>query len=146
MQVTVQDTPFDPGELLSAFIAQAEGAGAVVSFTSVTRDLAGGLEHMQIEHYPAMTERALSDIRIAAITRFDLTGAWIVHRFGRLAPSEVIMMVLTAAPHRADAFAGAEFLMDYLKSQAPFWKKEVTQGGAQWVAARDEDEDALKRW
>jgi molybdopterin synthase catalytic subunit len=146
MQVTVQEAPFDPGEMLSAFTAEAGGAGAVVSFTGIVRDLEGCLGHMEIEHYPAMTARALHDIRSEAVARFHLTAARVVHRFGRLAPGETIMMVLTAAPHRADAFAAAEFLMDYLKSRAPFWKKEVTAEGGTWVAARDEDEEALGRW
>lgn len=146
MEVRVQEATFDVGQELNAFAKTAEGSGAVVSFTGITRDIAGGLRHMEIEHYPGMTERALGDIRLEAITRFDLTGARIIHRYGRLAPNEVIMMVLTAAPHRADAFKGAEFLMDYLKSRAPFWKREVTADGAEWVAAKDEDEDALNRW
>ncbi|NNK15591.1 MAG: molybdenum cofactor biosynthesis protein MoaE [Sulfitobacter sp.] len=146
MEISVQEATFDVGQELNAFARTAEGSGAVVSFTGITRDIAGGLRHMEIEHYPGMTERALGDIRLEAITRFDLTGARIIHRYGRLAPNEVIMMVLTAAPHRADAFKGAEFLMDYLKSRAPFWKREVTADGAEWVAAKDEDEDALKRW
>jgi len=146
MQVTVQEAPFDPGAVLSSFTAEAGGAGAVVSFTGIVRDAGGGLDHMEIEHYPAMTEQALRDFRIEAMTRFGLTNAWVVHRFGRLGPGETIMMVLTAAPHRADAFAGAEFLMDYLKSRAPFWKKEVTAEGGTWVTARDEDEAALGRW
>ena len=146
MEVSVQEATFDVGQELNAFAKTAEGSGAVVSFTGITRDIAGGLKHMEIEYYPGMTERALSDIRQEAIARFDLAGARIIHRYGRLAPNEVIMMVLTAAPHRADAFKGAEFLMDYLKSRAPFWKREVTADGAEWVAAKDEDEDALKRW
>lgn len=148
MQVTVQDAPFDAGEMLSAFTAQhADGSGAVVSFTGLVRDLTGGgLAHMEIEHYPGMTETAIGDIRLEAVMRFNLTGAWVIHRHGRLAPGEVIMMVLTAAGHRAEAFQGADFLMDYLKSRAPFWKKEVTAKGAAWVAAKDADEDALSRW
>ncbi len=146
MEIRVQEARFDAGAELTAFTAAAEGAGAVVSFTGITRDVTGGLRHMEIEHYPAMTERALADIRAEAIGRFGLADAWIIHRHGRLAPGETIMMVLTAARHRADAFAGAEFLMDYLKSRAPFWKKEVTDAGENWVASRDEDEDALRRW
>ncbi len=146
MQVSVQEAGFDVGAELSAFTTEADGSGAIVSFTGVTRNLAGALQHMEIEHYPGMTERALGDIRLEAITRFDLTGARIIHRYGRLGPGEVIMMVLTAAPHRKDAFDAAEFLMDYLKSRAPFWKREITADGATWVAARDEDEDALTRW
>jgi molybdopterin synthase catalytic subunit len=145
--VRVQEAPFDPGAELNAFTFQVAGAGAVVSFSGITRDLAtGDLEVMEIEHYPGMTEKALSAIREEAMARFGLAGAMILHRYGRLEPGAPIMMVATAARHRADAFAGAEFLMDYLKSRAPFWKKEVTRGGAAWVAARDEDEDALSRW
>ena len=146
--VRVQEAAFDAGAELNAFTASVTGtAGAVVSFSGITRDLASGdLDVMEIEHYPGMTEKALAAIRQDAMARFGLSGAMILHRFGRLAPGETIMMVATAARHRADAFEGAEFLMDYLKSRAPFWKKEVTGQGAQWVAARDEDEEALSRW
>lgn len=146
MLVQVQDAPFDPGETLRDFTAQAKGAGAVVSFTGITRDVSAGLKHMQIEHYPGMTESALEEIREQAITRFALTSAMVIHRYGKLAPDEVIMMVLTAAPHRKDAFAAADYLMDYLKSRAPFWKQEVTADGSEWVAAKAEDEDALQQW
>ena len=93
-----------------------------------------------------MTEKALTKIRDDAMTRFSLDAALIIHRHGALRPGEQIMMVATAARHRADAFAGAEFLMDYLKSRAPFWKKETGTDGTSWVDARDEDEDALRRW
>jgi molybdopterin synthase catalytic subunit len=139
--------PFDPGAELTAFIAAHPGAGGVVSFTGIVRDAdEGALRHMEIEHYPGMTERALADIRARACARWPLSGALILHRYGTLRPGEVIMMVATAARHRADAYAAAEFLMDYLKSRAPFWKKEVTADGADWVAAKDCDEDALTRW
>ncbi|MEQ8367573.1 MAG: molybdenum cofactor biosynthesis protein MoaE [Roseicyclus sp.] len=135
------------GAELNTFADSVQGAGAVVSFSGITRDLAGGgLAVMEIEHYPGMTEKALTAIRSEAITRFGLIDAMILHRFGPLAPSDPIMMVATAAPHRADAFQAAELLMDYLKSSAPFWKKEVTASGEAWVAAKDEDEDALGRW
>jgi molybdopterin synthase catalytic subunit len=145
--VRVQQAPFDAGAELNAFTGRVSGAGAVVSFSGITRDLASGdLDVMEIEHYPGMTEKALDAIRAEALARFGLADAMILHRYGRLNPGEPIMMVATAARHRADAFAGAEFLMDYLKSRAPFWKKEVTAGGAEWVAARDEDEAALSRW
>ncbi len=145
--VRVQQAAFAMGDELEAFARSVEGAGAVVSFSGITRDVASGdLEAMEIEHYPGMTERALERIRGEAVDRFGLTGAMILHRHGRLAPGEPIMMVCTAARHRADAFAAAEFLMDYLKSRAPFWKKEITDRGAEWVAARDEDEAALGRW
>lgn len=146
-RIRVQAGPFDMGAELNAFAAGLSGAGAVVSFTGITRDLAGGdLAVMEIEHYPGMTEAALAAIRAEAMARFALTDAMILHRFGPLHPADPIMMVATAAPHRADAFAAAEFLMDYLKSRAPFWKKEVTATGAAWVQARPEDEDALARW
>ncbi|GGL54089.1 molybdenum cofactor biosynthesis protein MoaE [Wenxinia marina] len=146
MSVLVTEAAFDAGAELKDFTAGAEGAGGVVSFTGVVRDVAGGLSHMEIEHYPGMTERAIAAMRDDAMARFSLTAARVIHRHGRLAPGETIMMVLTAAPHRGDAFAAAEFLMDWLKSRAPFWKKEVTADGAEWVAAKDADEDALTRW
>lgn len=144
--VRVEAAVFAPGAELDAFRARVSGAGAVVSFTGIVRDVAGGLVAMEIEHYPGMTARAIGAMVEEAQARWSLTGAQVIHRFGRLAPGEVIMMVATAAPHRADAFHSAEFLMDYLKSRAPFWKKEVTRHGADWVAARDEDETALTRW
>ncbi len=144
MGVIVQAEPFDPGAELNAF--EAGAAGAVVSFTGVVRDVAAGLVAMEIEHYPAMTQSAIQAIVEDAIARFDLSAAHVIHRHGRLTPGEAIMMVLTAAPHRKDAFAGAEFLMDYLKSRAPFWKKEITQEGETWVEATAEDEGALGRW
>lgn len=139
--------PFDPGAELTAFTVANPGSGGIVSFTGIVRDADHGrLLHMEIEHYPAMTARALADIQERACARWPLDGALIVHRHGTLRPGEVIMMVATAARHRADAFAAAEFLMDYLKSRAPFWKKEVTDQGARWVDARAMDEDALGRW
>jgi molybdopterin synthase catalytic subunit len=145
--IRVQSAPFDMGAELNAFAASLPGAGAVVSFSGLTRDLASGdLQVMEIEHYPGMTEAALAAIREQAIARFALVDAMILHRYGPLAPADPIMMVATAARHRADAFAAAEFLMDYLKSRAPFWKKEITAKGAEWVAAHDQDEAALARW
>ncbi|EAR50345.1 Molybdopterin converting factor subunit 2 [Oceanicola granulosus HTCC2516] len=146
MSVRVQPEPFDAGAELNAFAARASGAGAVVTFTGLVRDISGGLAHMEIEHYPGMTERAISSIVAEATERFGLDAALVIHRHGRLAPAEPIMMVATAARHRGSAFEAAVFLMDYLKSRAPFWKKEVTADGAEWVAARDEDEAALSRW
>ena len=146
MVVRVQATAFDYGAESAAFAAGARGAGAVVTFAGLVRDNAGALTGMEIEHYPGMTERALAAIESEAVTRWSLEAALIIHRHGPLAPGDMIMMVATAARHRAEAFAAAEFLMDYLKSRAPFWKKEFTADRADWVAARDEDEDALKRW
>ena len=145
MRVVVQEAAFDLGEEARAFATGASGAGAVVTFTGVVRG-DGGMAAMEIEHYPAMTEKAIAGIAAQAVERWALVDALVIHRYGRLAVGEAIMMVATAAPHRADAFAAAEFLMDYLKSRAPFWKKEIGADGTSWVAARSEDEDALKRW
>jgi molybdopterin synthase catalytic subunit len=147
MRVRVQAEAFDTGAEVGAFVARQSGAGAVVTFTGLVRDLpGGGLDRMEIEHYPGMTERAIGQIVDQALARWALLDAMVIHRFGALVPDAPIMMVATAAPHRADAFQAADFLMDYLKSRAPFWKKEVGRGGAEWVAARDADEDALRRW
>lgn len=146
MDVRVQMAAFDAGAELNAFSARVQGAGAVVSFTGIVRDVAGGLQHMEIEHYPGMTETAIAQIAGEAQARWTLADVLVIHRHGRLAPQEPIMMVATASAHRADAFAAADFLMDYLKSRAPFWKKELTADGAEWVAAKATDEDALNRW
>ena len=146
MTVRVQAESFDPGAELAEFAAGRTDIGAQVSFTGLVRDDTGDLRHMEIEHYPAMTEKAIAAIEAEAVARWRLQASLIIHRYGRLGAGERIMMVATAASHRADAFAAAEFLMDYLKSRAPFWKKEVTADGDGWVAASDGDEDALKRW
>ena len=146
MVIRVQPEPFDPGVELNSFTAHTSGAGAVVSFTGLVRDVAGGLSGMEIEHYPGMTEKALGTIRTEAMQRWDLTDAMVIHRHGKLQAHDMIMMVATASKHRKDAFEAAEFLMDYLKSRAPFWKKEQTDEGTDWVASKTEDEEALKRW
>jgi molybdopterin synthase catalytic subunit len=146
MVVRVQSAPFDYGAECGSFATAVQGAGAIVTFAGVVRDTDAGLQVMEIEHYPGMTERALARIEDEARTRWSLSDALILHRYGRLHPGETIMMVATAARHRADAFAAAEFLMDFLKSRAPFWKKEHSRAGADWVTARAEDEAALRRW
>ena len=147
MRVVVQEQPFDFGAEAADFASGRHDMGAVVTFTGIVRDLAGGgLQAMEIEHYPGMTQKALEKIAIEAVNRWSLGDALVIHRFGRMEPGEQIMMVATAAPHRKDAFEAAEFLMDYLKSRAPFWKKEHTAQDAGWVAAKDEDEAALTRW
>lgn len=145
MKIAVQSQAFDLGAEVAAFSSRVAGAGAVVTFTGIVRP-DGGLTGMEIEHYPGMTEAAIAEMVGAAVARWGLADAAVIHRFGRLPPGAPIMMVLTAAPHRRAAFEAAEFLMDYLKSRAPFWKKEITATGAEWVAATCEDEDALKRW
>ena len=147
MRVAVQEEPFDLGAESAAFAAGHRDMGAIVTFTGVVRDLPETpMEAMEIEHYPGMTEKALKEITEQAMARFSLGDALVIHRFGRLTPGEMIMMVATAARHRKDAFEAAEFLMDYLKSRAPFWKREVSASGAEWVQAKDEDEEALARW
>ena len=146
MQVRVQPEPFDAGDELNRFTAASGNAGAIVSFTGITRDVSAGLKVMEIEHYPGMTERAIEAITNEAMTRWSLENALVIHRHGPMRPLDSIMMVATASKHRADAFAAADFLMDYLKSRAPFWKKEQTADDDTWVEAKDTDEDALKRW
>ena len=145
MPVRVQEAAFDAGAELNAF-SSGDGVGAIVSFTGIVRDTDGTLDAMEIEHYPGMTERAIQTIVDDAKTHWMLQDALVIHRFGRLLVGAPIMMVATKSAHRADAFAAADFLMDYLKSRAPFWKKEVTADGSAWVAAKDADEDALNRW
>ena len=147
MAIRVQAEPFEMGAEADAFAAAQADAGAIVTFTGVVRDLpGGGLDRMEIEHYPGMTERALGRIAADAMARWDLSDALVIHRHGEMRAGDLIMMVATAARHRKDAFEAAEFLMDYLKSRAPFWKKEHGAAGGDWVAARDADEDALERW
>ena len=148
MRLLVQEAAFDLGAEANGFAASlsGSGAGAIVTFSGVVRDNGGTLRAMEIEHYPGMTEKAISAIMDQAMARWSLADALVIHRYGVLAAGEPIMMVATAAPHRADAFEAAEFLMDYLKSRAPFWKKEIGAKGADWVAAKDSDEAALTRW
>ncbi|WP_298676722.1 molybdenum cofactor biosynthesis protein MoaE [uncultured Lentibacter sp.] len=147
MEVRVQEEPFDLGLESVVFANKTSASGAVVTFTGVVRDTPEGtLDYMDIEHYPGMTEAALRQIAQDALTKWSLEDATIIHRFGKMHAGEMIMMVATAARHRKDAFEAAEYLMDFLKSRAPFWKKEVSKNGASWVAARDEDETALTRW
>ena len=147
MRVVVQEAPFDFGAEAAGFAAGRTDMGAIVTFTGVVRDTGqDDLDAMEIEHYPGMTEKALEAIAAEAMARWSLGDALVIHRFGRMAPGEQIMMVATAARHRKDAFEAAEYLMDYLKSRAPFWKKEHGRDGTSWVAAKDEDEEALTRW
>ncbi len=144
--LSVQEAAFDPGAVLNTFTAASGGAGAVVSFTGVVRDDTGKLDYMEIEHYPGMTEKAIGAMMETATRRWELTACRVIHRYGQLEPGEVIMMVATASLHRVAAFEAAEYLMDYLKSRAPFWKKEVGTDGETWVESKDQDEAALTRW
>jgi molybdopterin synthase catalytic subunit len=147
VRIEVKDEPFDLGAESAAFAAAQDEAGAVVTFTGIVRDLPEEpLQAMEIEHYPGMTESALTEFAAQAQERFGLTDVLVIHRHGRLKPGELIMMVATASRHRQAAFDGAAYLMDYLKSRAPFWKREITAKGGQWVDAREVDEEALGRW
>ncbi len=146
MRILVQEDRFDFGAEAEAFASGRTDAGAIVTFTGVVRDVSDGLSVMEIEHYPGMTEKALGDIAAQAKKRWALEDVLVIHRYGTLEPGEMIMMVATAARHRKDAFEAAEFLMDYLKSRAPFWKREVTKAGANWVESKSDDEAALDRW
>ncbi|AUH32909.1 molybdenum cofactor biosynthesis protein MoaE [Paracoccus tegillarcae] len=144
MSARVQTQAFDSGAELLGF---GDGAGAVVTFTGFVRDDTGQMRGLEIEHYPGMTERALNDYGAEAARRFDLTDWRIIHRHGRLDVGEPIMMVATAARHRRAAFEAADYLMDWLKSRAPFWKREIgPDGSSEWVDAKDSDEAALNRW
>ena len=144
MLIRIQPEPFDMAALLAGFGA---GAGAIVTFTGLVRDDTGQMTALELEHYPGMTEKAVRDIAARAATRWNLIDLAVIHRFGRLDVGEPIMAVATAARHRAEAFAAAEYLMDYLKSRAPFWKREIgADGPGAWVAAKAADEDALARW
>lgn len=145
MPLILQDAAFDPWAMAADFSANLPGAGALVTFNGIVRG-DGGLARLEIEHYPAMSRPAIETIITQAMQRFVLIDALVIHRFGSLSVGETIMMVATAAPHRKDAFDAAEFLMDYLKSRAPFWKKEHRADGATWVDAKASDEDALNRW
>jgi molybdopterin synthase catalytic subunit len=144
--VRVQREDFDLGAEVAALRAGRTDIGALVSFAGLVRDLDGGLLGFELEHYPGMTEKALAAIEVEACARWNLRASLVIHRYGPLAPGEQIMMVAAAAAHRGPAFEAAAFVMDYLKSRAPFWKKERTAAGAAWVDAREEDEAALDRW
>lgn len=142
MAVSVQAKDFDVGAEMAAISAGRADIGALVSFTGLVRDMPGGSE-MVLEHYPGMTEKALERIEAEALARWELQACRIIHRFGPLAAGAQIVLVITASPHRQAAFEAAEFIMDFLKSRAPFWKKEAGSG---WVDAREADEAALTRW
>ncbi|AUM73135.1 molybdenum cofactor biosynthesis protein MoaE [Paracoccus jeotgali] len=144
MLIRIQTEAFDLATVLQGF---GTGAGAIVTFSGLVRDDTGRMTALELEHYPGMTEKAVTDIARRAVERWSLIDCAVIHRHGRLPVGAPIMMVATAARHRADAFAAAEFLMDYLKSRAPFWKREIgPDGPGDWVEAKDADEAALSRW
>lgn len=147
--ISVQTSDFEPGNELEQLRTQCAGkAGAVVGFTGLVRDLSEGaaVRQMKLEHYPGMTEKAIEAMIDAAQARFDIRAVRVVHRVGVLEPMDQIVLVAVSSAHRGQAFQACEFLMDYLKTQAPFWKKETTAEGARWVDARSSDDAALKRW
>ena len=149
MAVRVQREDFDVGAEVRRMAEANHDVGAVVTFTGTVRGHAKGraITSMTLEHYPGMTERELKRIEADAHRRWTLAGSLIVHRFGDLLPGDNIVLVVTASPHRQAAFEAAEFLMDYLKTRAPFWKKETTADGpGEWVDAREQDESAVTRW
>ena len=148
MRVKVQAEDFDVGAELKALMGETPGAGAAVTFTGYVRgeDARGGISALELEHYPAMTEKKLAVIAADAGRRFRLQNALIVHRVGRLSPGDRIVLVAAVAAHREDAFEAAKFLMDYLKTEAPFWKKESYAGGKRWVEAKGTDDAKKARW
>jgi len=143
-EVAVQAADFDVGAEISALTAADPAAGAVASFVGLVRG--GEVAAMTLEHYPGMTEAALADIVTTAKKRWKLRTVRVIHRVGRLLPGERIVFVGVASAHRGDAFAACEFIMDYLKTRAPFWKKEETAAGERWVDARETDNLAARRW
>lgn len=148
MHIAVQTGDFDVDALCRALIGPRKDIGAVVTFTGLVRDRseARNLLALELEHYPAMTEKALREIGEQALERWDIDDLAIVHRVGRLAVGEDIVAVVVISAHRRDAFEAAEFLMDFLKTRAPFWKKEITTDGETWVEARSSDDEAAERW
>jgi molybdopterin synthase catalytic subunit len=146
--IRIQDADFDIGREISALTKARTDIGAVVSFTGICRGSEGGeaIAALTLEHYPGMAEAEIMRHAETAMSRWPLTGLTVIHRFGRIKPGENIVLVLTASAHRQAAFQAAEFLMDYLKANAPFWKREESQGGANWVDARSHDDAAAARW
>ena len=148
MTVRVQTADFDLSVEVAALRANRPDIGAVAAFVGTVRDMNDGADvsQLELEHYPGMTEKALNDIVAQAGDRWPLIGATVIHRVGPLRPLDQIVLVAVATAHRGDAFAACEFIMDYLKSEAPFWKKEQTPEGARWVDARISDNRALAKW
>ncbi|MCR8922570.1 molybdopterin synthase catalytic subunit MoaE [Dasania sp. GY-MA-18] len=147
-EVRVQTADFDVSSELALLRQHSLQTGAVVNFVGTVRDVNHGqaVASMELEHYPGMTEKAISDIVSQAKQRWQLLAATVIHRVGLLQPGEQIVLVAVSSKHRGEAFQACEFIMDFLKTQAPFWKKEQTEQGAQWVDARESDGEAAKRW
>lgn len=147
-RVTIQTEDFDLSAEVAALRAGDPGVGAAVSFVGTVRDRSDGqgVQLMELEHYPGMTEKSIEAMMAEAQRRFDIRAARVIHRVGPLKPQDQIVLVIVTSAHRGQAFQACEFLMDYLKTQAPFWKKEHTPEGARWVDARVHDDQALARW
>jgi molybdopterin synthase catalytic subunit len=146
--IRVLAEPFDAAQLLADFSARAAGAGAIASFTGLVRGENDGaaVTGLELDHHPRLTGQAIEGIGADAVARFGLADIAIVHRFGTLAPGEAIVFVAAAAPHRRAAFDAVDYVMDRLKTEAPFWKREQRSDGAHWLEARDSDREARARW
>ncbi|MCE2988764.1 MAG: molybdopterin synthase catalytic subunit MoaE [Burkholderiales bacterium] len=146
--IRLQTEDFDLSHECAAIRDRSRAIGAIASFVGVVRDMndGSGVSSMTLEHYPGMTERALEKIVAEASQRWDVIDATVIHRVGTLQPQDQIVLVVVASAHRGHAFAACEFIMDYLKTDAPFWKKEATPQGTRWVEARASDDDAKQRW
>lgn len=146
--IRVQQEDFDIGAEIDALTGGDTSVGGICTFTGTVREMGGGtkVSAMTLEHYPGMTEKALGEIEAEANRRWPLSASLIIHRYGRLEPGDRIVLVVTASAHRDAAFAACEFLMDWLKTKAPFWKKEESGGEEAWVEARESDNDAAARW
>lgn len=148
MTIRVQEADFDVGAELASLRAGDARVGALASFLGLVRDMNDGssVSEMTLEHYPGMTEKALEEIVVEARGRWDIYDALVIHRVGPLKPCDQIVLVAVTSAHRGEAFAACEFIMDYLKTRAPFWKKEATPDGGRWVDARETDDSAVARW
>lgn len=147
MAVRIQTESFDPGRETSAFLEATAGAGAAVTFTGLVRsDVRAPITSLTLECYPELAIAQISELEAQAVARFGLLRVAVIHRYGELRPGEPIVQVMTLAPHRRAAFEAAEFLMDYLKTDAPFWKKEAGAGGTRWVEHDTADDNAKSRW
>jgi molybdopterin synthase catalytic subunit len=146
--VLVQHEDFDVSSELALLRQDNNQVGAIASFVGLVRDINDGLgvSRLELEHYPGMTERSIEKIVSQAAERWALLGATVIHRIGRLSPADQIVLVAVSSLHRGESFAACEFIMDYLKTQAPFWKKELTSSGERWVDARTSDHSAARRW
>lgn len=148
LKIQVQTEDFDVSNELALLRANRPEIGAVAVFVGTVRDINDGsaVQGMSLEHYPGMTEKSLEEITKQAIERWEVQSATIIHRVGDLKPLDQIVLVAVSSAHRGDAFAACEFIMDYLKTSAPFWKKEATPDGGRWVDARTSDEERMKKW